>query len=445
MTKVNKAISKAYSWVPTLYFVEGLPYVLVVTLSTTLFKNMGLSDTDNAFYSSWFYLPWVIKPIWSPLVDAMRTKRWWILSMQSVLGVLFALLAFTMPTPFWFQSVVALFWVMAFFSATHDIAADGFYILALDSHDQAFYVGVRSTFYRIATIFAQGALVILSGWIYNGAPLGTGDTASHLLPAGDYSLAWAIVFGVVSILLALAALYHIFALPRPQSDRPADAKQGAGVMQVLRGFANTFMTFIRKPQIVFALLFMLLFRFPEAQLTKLASPFMLADISDGGLGLSNEDIGLAYGTIGIIGLTLGGLLGGFVVARHGLRRWLWPMVLSISLPDAVYIYMSMTQTQSLWIIDSCVFVEQLGYGFGFTAYMLYLVYFSRGENSTSVYALCTGLMALGMMLPGMIAGWMADTLGYTNFFIWVMGCCAITFIVSAFLKIDPEYGKKEKK
>lgn len=424
---------------PSLYFAEALPYVAVMTISVTMYKKMGMSNTDLALYTSWLYLPWVIKPLWSPFVDAVKTKRWWILTMQFLIGIGFAGIAFTIPASFWIQATLAFFWLIAFCSATHDIAADGFYILALDSHDQAMYVGIRSTFYRIATIFGQGALVMLAGWLETSAHFALPSSSGHAV-SGNIPLSWAATFLVMSILFLCINLYHRFTVPKVEyvhtSIRP-------DVRSQLGEFVRTLKIFFTKPQIVPALLFMLLFRFPEAQLVKIVNPFMLDSVANGGLGLSTQQVGFVYGTIGIIGLTLGGLLGGFLVARGGLKKWLWPMVISISVPDLVYVYLSYTQNADMFVVNSCVFIEQFGYGFGFTAYMLYLIYFARGEKSTAVYAICTAFMALGMMLPGMVAGWLTDIIGYSNFFVWVVFSCIITFVVSAMLKIDPSFGKKD--
>ena len=424
-----KTKTKAYSWVPSLYFAEALPYVAVMSIATMMYKTLGLSNADLALYTSWLYLPWVIKPLWSPIVEALKTKRWWILAMQMIIAVGFAGVAFTLPTGFWLQSSIAFLWLIAFSSATHDIAADGFYILALDSHEQSLYVGIRSTFYRIATIFGQGALVMLAGWAGKSNP----------------AWGWSVAFFVMAAIFLASVVYHKFFLPSPSCD--AETIDGSGsFVDVLRRqlweFWLTLKCFVSKPQILAALAFMLLFRFPEALLVKLASPFMLDSVANGGLGLGTAEVGFVYGTVGVVGLTLGGILGGVAVARGGLKKWLWPMVLSISLPDAVYVYFSYFQDASMLMINTCVFVEQFGYGFGFTAYMLYLIYFSRGERSTAVYAFCTGLMALGMMLPGMMAGWIEEQIGYRGFFSLVMACTVITAIVSALLKIDPSFGRK---
>lgn len=452
----TKTQTKAYSWVPSLYFAEALPYVAVMSVATIMYKTLGLSNAELALYTSWLYLPWVIKPLWSPFVDALKTKRWWILAMQILIGAGFAAIAFTIQTSFWLQATLAFFWLVAFSSATHDIAADGFYILALDSHQQSLYVGIRSTFYRIGTIFGQGALVLLQAWVFNGAPMpatmndwmcllaGHADLCQwcYLLEPyrGDTQFSWTVTFIVMAVIFLAVALYHKCCLPHP--DEGVDDEDKMSAKQVGADFAHTFRCFISKPQILAALAFMLLFRFPEALLVKLASPFMLDSVADGGLGLGTTQVGFVYGTVGVIGLTIGGILGGIAVANGGLKKWLWPMVLSISLPDAVYVYLSYFQDTSMLMINACVFVEQFGYGFGFTAYMLYLIYFSRGERSTAVYAFCTGLMALGMMLPGMMAGWIEEQIGYRGFFALVMACTVITAIVSALLKIDPSFGRK---
>ncbi len=437
MSAISK---KPYAWVPSLYLAEALPYVVVMTISTILYQNFGLSNTELAFYTSWLYLPWVIKPLWSPFVDSVRTKRWWVLSMQLLISCGMAALAFTLPTPFWLQGSLAALWVMAFASSTHDIAADGLYILGLDTHQQSLYVGIRSTFYRIGMLAGQGALPVLVGFL-------------HESRGWTFEWAWYAAFLVVAGVMIALYLWHWRALPKVESATtlPHTDNDGQEKDSIATAFSSTLRVFFSKPGIVAALLFMLLFRFPEGQLVKIASPFLLDDPANGGLGLTDTNIGFIYGTLGVIGLLAGGLLGGWCVSRHGLRRWLWPMVLSISLPDLVYVYLAwaapeLTAASSqLPIISTCVFIEQFGYGFGFTAYMLYLVYFSQGERSTSVFSICTAMQALGMMLPGMIAGWMADRLGYTGFFVWVVACCVVTFIVTAFIKVSPDYGKEASK
>lgn len=609
-----------WAWVPSLYLAEGLPYVAVMTISVIMYKRMGISNTDIALYTSWLYLPWVIKPFWSPFVDLLKTKRWWIVTMQILIGAGFAGIAFTIPMPFFFQGTLAFFWLLAFSSATHDIAADGFYMLGLNTNLQAKFVGIRSTFYRVATIMGQGVLIILAGflestsgleplnieidvspqytestlylpqfeesdakegelhfildretitvgthgvdkdsldallkrvvtinhengfvhsenglddiddaikaesawtkhvskplgnWIrnnfgetryveekehtgniavaavrlskepeegksvvlntalnrgdqsisllqgehlqFNGAnwnkpaymvfqvdsKLNSASTAEYRGLSGNIPFAWSITFFVLAGLFIVFSLYHRVALPRPDSDKP-HAQLTAG--SILSEFTSTFVSFFKKPQALAAIFFMLTFRFAEAQLLKLITPFLLDSREVGGLALTTGEVGLVYGTIGIIGLTIGGIIGGLVAAKGGLRKWLWPMTLSMLLTVATFLYLSYTQTGNLVVINICVFIEQFGYGFGFTAYMLYLMYYSEGEQKTAHYAICTGFMALGMMIPGMFAGWLQELLGYNHFFIWVLICSIVPIIAVSLLKIDPNYGKAE--
>lgn len=619
MSQTSKK-TNPWAWIPTLYFAEGLPYVAVMTISVIMYKRLGISNTDIALYTGWLYLPWVIKPFWSPFVDLIKTKRWWTLTMQWILAFALAGIAFSIPTPFFFQLTLAVFWVVGFTSATHDIAADGFYMHALTEHEQSLYVGIRSTFYRIATVAGQGLLVIIAGLIETGTGLEpatlkieasptytnalslpdfrmpndrgkeahfiftepivkagirtvgndtadvkalisdlekqvrewnianqfvTGeekgkmekgkaeekesafaawvhdtfgekrekveDVADNVVvvgvrlsqppPAGETKIlnmtfkegdqsikleqnklsprfeftannwdkpayllfridhkiksatsatfegasgnipfAWLVVFIVLSGFFFAVSIYHNWILPRPVSDH---ASAQVTPSNILAEFFDTFKSFFRKKQAFVAILFMLLYRFPEAQLVKLINPFLLDPIDKGGLGLTTGQVGFVYGTVGIIGLTIGGIIGGIVAAKGGLKKWLWPMAWSMSLTCLTFVYLSYFQDHSLLTVNICIFIEQFGYGFGFTAYMLYLIYFSEGEHKTAHYAICTGFMALGMMLPGMAAGWLQETIGYRHFFVWTMICCATTIGVCAFVKIDPHFGKKK--
>ena len=414
-----------WAWVPSLYFAEGVPYVAVMTISLIMYKRLGLSNTDITLYTSWLYLPWVIKPLWSPFVDMLRTKRWWILAMQLLIGASLGGVAFTIPGQWWLQGSLFFFWMMAFASATHDIAADGFYMLGLDQHQQAFFVGIRSTFYRIATIFSSGLLVGLAGAVQ--------------VWTRSIAYAWSLVFYFVAALFIGLWLYHSWALPKPAEDGDQQRKTAA---QIGHEFVQTLITFFRKPQVWVGICFMLFYRMPEGLLVKVSSLFLIDNVSNGGLGLSDGEYGLVQGTVGVIGLTLGGILGGIVASRDGLKRWLWPMVMAITLPDVVYVVLAWWQPASLLPVNICVFLEQFGYGFGFSAYMLYLIYYSQGEHKTSHYALCTAFMALSMMIPGLFAGALQEAVGYRMFFVIVMCSCVVTYVVSAFLKIDPDFGKK---
>ena len=412
----------AWRWVPTLYFCEGIPYVVAMSVSVIMYKSLGISNTAIAFYTSWLYLPWVIKPLWSPLVDLIRTKRAWIVSLQFVVGAALAMIGLTAPAPFFFRITLALFWLLAFSSATHDIAADGFYLLALPPHQQAAFVGVRSTFYRLAMIAGQGGLVYLAGSLQE--------------KTGAASRAWSGVFVLLAALFVLAGLYHLVVLPRPADDRPAGR-----TLHPVAGFLSVFATFFRKRDIKVILGFLLLYRLAEAQLLKLVAPFLLDPRTAGGLGLTTRQVGLLYGTLGIIALTVGGLAGGYAISRCGLKRLLWPMLVSMHLPIAVFVFLSLTQPSNLAVIGGALSVEQFGYGFGFTAYMVYMMMVSAGEHRTAHYAICTGFMALGMMLPGLPAGWIQDHFGYVKFFTWVCIATLPSFAATALIKIEAGYGR----
>lgn len=608
-----------WAWIPTLYFAQGLPYVVAMTVAVIMYKRLGISNTDIALYTSWLYLPWVIKPFWSPFVDLIKTKRWWIITMQLLVGAGLAGVAFLIPMPFFFQATLAVLWLIAFSSATYDIAADGFYMLALDSSQQSFFVGIRSTFYRLAMITGQGLLIIIAGgleswtgvepmkfqvassasaqteivlsdqnyqvpntdemtfvafpeslvlninnippdslqkiqkfvteknqengfviiekkesdvetekqswWTENvSTPLGiylktnfgekrkivagidgkvgnagvvavrltqkpeegktvvlnsslkSGDKSISIVngerivftaenwdkPAymvvqldyklksevnaefngvsGNIKLAWSITFFILAGFVILIMIYHRFILPRPESDV---AKVTHTASDILKEFGKTFATFFKKPGIGTALAFLLLYRLGEAMLVKMASPFLLDAREVGGLGLTTGQVGIVYGTVGIISLTLGGIVGGIAASRKGLKFWIWIMALCITLPHLAFLYLSWFLPENFFLINAAVAFEQFGYGFGFTAYMLFMIYFSEGEHKTAHFAISTGLMALGMMLPGMVAGWLQDMLGYNHFFIFVMICAIPTLAVIPFLKIDKEFGIKK--
>jgi PAT family beta-lactamase induction signal transducer AmpG len=425
MTDAPTRARNPWLWIPTLYLAEGLPYVVVMTVSVIMYKAFGISNTDIALYTSWLYLPWVVKPLWSPVVDILGTRRRWIWAMQLAIGAGFAGVALAIPAPHLFQWTLAFFWLLAFNSATHDIAADGFYMLATTEKQQAFFVGVRTMFYRIATIAGQGLLVMLAGTI--------------LSRTGNPKLAWSVVMTVLAGSFLAFGLWHRFVLPRPPVDRPGDVHQ---IPVFVREFLRTFGSFFAKPRIGVIMLFLLLYRLGEAQLVKMAAPFLLDPRAQGGLELSTTEVGFIYGTVGIIALTLGGILGGWAISRHGLKAWLWPMLFSIHLPDAVFIYLAYAQPGNLLVVQTCVAVEQFGYGFGFAAYLMYMIYVARGEHQTAHYAICTGFMALGMMLPGMWSGWLEDLIGYPSFFTVVIVSTIPSFIVAMFIPLEAGFGRR---
>lgn len=439
--------SHPWAWVPSLYFAEGIPYFVVNVISVTLFKRLGMSNGDLALYTSLLYLPWVIKPLWSPVVDVFKSKRWWILVMQAIITVSFALLALSV-SPDVFGLSLVIFYVIAFASATHDIAADGFYMLALSEQEQSLFVGIRSTFYRISSVFGQGVIVVVAGLLEERM--------------GSIPSAWKVTLLLCGALFALLTLWHCRSLPKVErnlagghdSDRKAaeagtmEAKAAdeipepcvpaGGKLAVHRGgwgdMWRVWKTFFMKDGVWLALAFMLLYRLPEALSVKMLTPFLLDPPEAGGLGLSTAQSGLVYGTAGVIALTIGGILGGVYAARKGLRKSMWIMALSLALPCAVYLFLALVQPERMWIVYACVVLDQFGYGFGFTAYMLYMMKFAEGEFVTSHYAICTAFMALSMMIPGLFAGWMQEALGYVGFFIIVMICCLATVFVTFFVR-----------
>lgn len=437
---MNKVNLSPWWWVPTLYFAEGIPYFIVNNISVIMFTNMGMSKGDMAMYTSLLYLPWVIKPLWSPFVDIIRTKRWWIISMQVLMSAAFALLAFTLPHPSpeviasghtgvsMFAVTLVIFWISAFASATHDIAADGFYMLALKPGDQSLFVGIRSTFYRLSSIFGQGVLVVIAGILER--------------KTGDIPLAWSVTLFISAAIFAAITIWHTYGIPRPDSDNLRTLEGTSSFKDIFSEFGRTFRTFFSKKNVLIAMAFMLLYRLPEAFLVKMMNPFLLDAAEKGGLGLSTEMVGLVYGTVGVASLTVGGILGGIAASRWGLKRSLWPMALSLTLPCLSFVFLAMFQPESIWLISGCVALDQFGYGFGFTAYMLYLIWFSDGEFKTAHYSLCTAFMALSMMLPGMVAGFIQEAVGYVYFFSFVMICCLVTVFVTSLVKVDPEYGRK---
>lgn len=431
-------------WIPTLYFAEGIPYFIVNNISVMMLTKMGVPNGEMALFTSLLYLPWTIKPFWCPFVDILKTKRWWILTMQLLMSVAFILTTLTIPHPTpemiaatgtpvsMFTITLVLFVITAFASATHDIAADGFYMLALSQKNQAAFVGIRSTFYRLSSIFGQGALVFIAGVVESKTQ--------------DIPLSWVVTMGVTSVMFCLVTLYHTFFCPKPVDDcaHLSQVETGSKAKAIFMEFGRTFATYFKKSGILLAILFMLLYRLPEAFLLKMCVPFLVADVTKGGLGLSTSEVGLVYGTIGVLFLTIGGIIGGLFASKVGLKKSIWWMAACMTLPCLTFVYLALFQPSNVILISIAVAIEQFGYGFGFTAYMLYMMYFSEGEFKTSHYAICTAFMALSMMIPGMFAGYLQEALGYANFFWMVIACCLATVVVTFFAdkKISPDYGRK---
>ncbi len=439
MKTENFTKSSPALWVPTLYFASGVPYFVVNHISVLMYTKMGVPDGDMALFTSLLYLPWVIKPFWSPFVDLLARKRNWILAMQALMTAALVLLIWSIPnleneqiqtgnTPIGlFRFSLILFAFSAFSSANFDIAADGFYMLSLRPGQQAAWVGVRSAFYRLASIFVQGGIV----WVAGAIELQTTSIRSG----------WQAALALCAVIFCTLTIYHSFVLPRPKQDRPAAKSTCA--RDIYKGFKEAFATFFRKKDVLCAITFMLLYRLPEAFLLKLCAPFLLAPKAAGGLGLTTSEVGVAYGTVGVIALTAGGLLGGVCISRFGLRRTLRAMAAAITLPSAAFIYLAAVQPTDIVTIATAIAVEQLGYGFGFTAYMMYMMHFANGRFQTSHYAICTAFMALSMLLPGAIAGYIREMLQYQGFFIMVMTTCIATFVVTENIRkrLPDDYGK----
>ena len=411
-------------WIPSLYYAEGLPNILVVTVSVVFYERMGVSNTDIALYTSLLYFPWVIKPFWSPIIDILKTKRYWILLTQIIMAVGLVCIAFSTPLARFFITTLSLFWILSFFSATHDIAADGFYMLALSKNQQTWFVGIRSTFYRIAMI-SGGILIMFAGYL---------ETKLSSIP-----VAWLITFLTISVIYFLFFLYHKIILPYSLSDKPNQINSSS---TFLDDFSQTFLRFFKKEKIGIILSFLLFYRLAEAQLVKIAPLFLLDSKEAGGLGLSTIEFGRIYSTIGVIMLVIGGIIGGFVAARHGLKYWIWCMALALNVPDIVYVYFAYFQPNNSLLINICIGLEQFGYGFGFTAYVLYMIYIAEGRFKTAHYAIATGFMAMGLMIPGMFSGWLQELIGYRYFFVCVLIATIPGLIILKYIPLDPEFGKK---
>lgn len=433
-------VKSPWWWVPSLYFAEGIPYFLVNNISVMMFTKMGVPNGQMAFFTTLLYFPWFLKGLWSPVVDVVKTKRWWIVGMQVLMTAMMLLLTLTLPKPsaelmasgqtpasvFWFTLV--LFIITAFASATHDIAADGFYMIAHNPSSQAAFIGIRSTFYRISSIFGQGVLVFIAGLVERHT--------------GNIPLSWQVTLGVSAVVFAIVTLYHTFFLPKSEDDRPRISENGE--TDTWRELGQSFVTFFTKKGVWLAIIFMLLYRLPEGFLIKMCSPFLVAPIEKGGLGLDTDVYGIVYGTIGVIALLAGGIVGGIFASRVGLKKALWWMAAGMTLPCLTFVYLATALPSNLIVVSVAVAIEQFGYGFGFTAYMLYMMYFSEGEFKTSHYAICTAFMALSMMLPGFVAGYIQEAIGYVSFFWMVMVCCIATVAVTiaARRNVDSDYGKK---
>ena len=418
-----KTDNKPWFWIPLLNFASGLPYAVIISVSVIMYKNLGISNEDIGVYTSLLYLPWVIKPLWSPLIEIIGTKRKWFLTMQLIISIAFLVVGFTIPMNGFFYMTLAIFWVAAFASASNDIASDGFYLLVLPEDKQSFFIGIRSTFYRLSMLAGNGLIVLLAGYLEH--------------KYGDNTKAWSYTMVFVGLLMAFITVYNYFSTPRTEinaGEKPKDVNE--------KSFITIFISFFRKKQIGLILSFILLFRLGESQLIKMLSPFLIDPVNVGGMGLDTQDVGIIYGTFGVAALTIGGILGGIAISKQGLTKWMLPMILTMHLPIIGFILLAHFHPASVYYIYAVVIIEQFGYGFGFTAFMMYLIHVAEGESKTAHYALATGFMALGMMLPGMLSGYIQEYLGYGNFFIWVFLATIPGIILSRFITFPKDFGKK---
>lgn len=419
-----KTDNRPWYWIPILSFASGLPYAIIISVSVIMYKNLGINNEDIGIYTSLLYLPWVIKPLWSPFIDLYSTKRKWFLAMQLIIAIAFLVVGFTIPLNHFFVISLAIFWVAAFASASNDVASDGFYLLALEKDQQSFFLGIRSTFYRLSMLTGNGLIVIIGGYLEQ--------------QYGDKQKAWSYTMIIVGLLMAVITLYNFFTAPR--TEITVETKTTSENSK--KSFTAVFSSFFQKKQIGLALAFILLFRLGESQLLKMLTPFLIDKSAVGGLGLTTQDVGVIYGTFGVIALTIGGIFGGIAISKDGLGKWMFPMFLAMHLPIIGFILLSHFHPASVYYIYATVIAEQFGYGFGFAAFMMYLIYIAEGESKTSHYALATGFMALGMMLPGMLSGFIQEYLGYGNFFIWVFIATIPGLILSRFLIFPKDFGKK---
>ncbi|RTY80029.1 MFS transporter [Flavobacterium sp. LS1P28] len=419
-----KTDNRPWYWIPVLNFASGLPYAIIISVSVIMYKNLGINNEDIGIYTSLLYLPWVIKPLWSPFIDLYSTKRKWFLSMQLLIAVAFLIVGLTIPMNNFFMLSLAVFWMAAFASASNDVASDGFYMLALEKDQQSFFLGIRSTFYRLSMLTGNGLIVVIAGYLEQ--------------EYGDKQKAWSYTMVIVGLIMTVITIYNYFSTPKIET-KIAEAKTESVPN---KSFGVVFATFFQKKQIGLVLAFILLFRLGESQLLKMLTPFLIDPITAGGMGLTTQDVGVIYGTFGVISLTLGGILGGIAISRDGLGKWMLPMILAMHLPIIGFILLSHFHPGSVFYIYATVIAEQFGYGFGFAAFMMYLIYVADGESKTSHYSIATGFMALGMMLPGMLSGFIQDYLGYGNFFIWVFLATIPGLILSRFLIFPADFGKK---
>lgn len=422
------------SWVPTLYFAMGMPFVVLNMVCTLMFKGLDVSDAQIAFWTSIIMFPWTLKPLWSPLLEIYKTKKFFVIFTQIATGCIFGLVALALHLPNFFAVCIALLAIIAFSGATHDVAADGVYMASLSKDDQARYIGWQGAFYNIAKIAATGGLVYLAGMLietYTGDVTGLSPAAAAAAKHNGSVMAWTIIMAVIGGIMVILGLYNAKFVP---SEVNNDAEERPGFKETMVELGNVFVDLFRKRHILYYIFFIILYRFAEGFVMKIVPLFLKADRADQGLGLSEKEIGLCYGTFGAAAFVIGSILAGYYVAHRGLQKSLFSLCCVFNLPFVAYTLLAVYQPESLVLIGGGIVLEYFGYGFGFVGLTLFMMQqVAPGKHQMAHYAFASGIMNLGVMLPGMLSGYVSDWLGYRHFFIFVLFCTIPAFLITWFV------------
>lgn len=422
------------SWVPTLYFAMGMPFVVLNMVCTLMFKGLDVSDAQIAFWTSIIMFPWTLKPLWSPLLEIYKTKKFFVIFTQIATGCIFGLVALALHLPNFFAVCIALLAIIAFSGATHDVAADGVYMASLSKDDQARYIGWQGAFYNIAKIAATGGLVYLAGMLietYTGDVTGLSAAAAAAAKHKGSVMAWTVIMAVIGGIMLILGLYNAKFVP---SEVKKDAEERPGFKETMVELGNVFVDLFRKRHILYYIFFIILYRFAEGFVMKIVPLFLKADRADQGLGLSEKEIGLCYGTFGAAAFVIGSILAGYYVAHRGLQKSLFSLCCVFNLPFVAYTLLAVYQPESLVLIGGGIVLEYFGYGFGFVGLTLFMMQqIAPGKHQMAHYAFASGIMNLGVMLPGMLSGYVSDWLGYRHFFIFVLFCTIPAFLITWFV------------
>ena len=422
------------AWVPTLYFAMGMPFVVLNMVCVLMFKGLDVSDAQIALWTSIIMFPWTLKPLWSPLLEMYKTKKFFVIVTQIATGCIFGLIALALHLPDFFAVCIALLSVIALSGATHDVAADGVYMASLSKDDQARYIGWQGAFYNIAKIAATGGLVMLAGVLIKHF---TGDVSTLDAAAAAVAkrqgtvMAWTVIMAVIGVIMVLLGLYNAKFVP---ADRRDTSTERPGLKETMLELGNVFVDLFRKRHIIYYILFIILYRFAEGFVMKIVPLFLKADRANQGLGLSEEQIGLCYGTFGAAAFVIGSILAGYYVAHRGLQKSLFSLCCVFNLPFIAYTLLAIYQPESLWLIGGGIVLEYFGYGFGFVGLTLFMMQqIAPGKHQMAHYAFASGIMNLGVMLPGMLSGYVSDWLGYRDFFVFVLVCTIPAFLITWFV------------